>query len=256
MGLSPGNGAGLRAESTASKSSTLTECTCIDMSEMLPLFPLSTVLFPGMRLPLHIFEERYQTLVADLLAGPEPRRFGVIAIRAGREVGADSVAALHEVGCVAVVRQAAPTAEGRYDLLTVGTDRFRLVDVDRSRPYLRGEIELLPDDRATEPGAAEAAAGTVRQVQAGFRAYLNALADQGGGVISIADLPDEPGLLSYVIGAAMIIDLPERQSLLAAPDAMARLRLERSLLVREIAILRATTTRPAPDYAHEQFSPN
>ncbi len=226
------------------------------MSEMLPLFPLSTVLFPGMRLPLHIFEERYQTLVADLLAGPEPRRFGVIAIRAGREVGADSVATLHEVGCVAVVRQAAPTADGRYDLLTVGTDRFRLVDVDRSRPYLRGEIELLPDDAAAEPGAAEAAAGTVRQVQAGFRAYLNALADQGGGVISIADLPDEPGLLSYVIGAAMIIDLPERQSLLAAPDAKARLRLERSLLVREIAILRATTSRPAPDYAHEQFSPN
>src|SRR5580692_22667 len=256
MGLSPGNGAGLRAESTASKSSTLTECTCIDMSEMLPLFPLSTVLFPGMRLPLHIFEERYQTLVADLLAGPEPRRFGVIAIRSGREVGADSVAALHEVGCVAVLRQAAPTTDGRYDLLTVGTDRFRLVDVDQSRPYLRGEIELLPDDAAAEPGAAEAAAGTVRQVQAGFRAYLNALADQGGGVISIADLPDEPGLLSYVIGAAMIIDLPERQSLLHAPDAMARLRLERSLLGREIAILRATTTRPAPDYAHEQFSPN
>jgi uncharacterized protein len=226
------------------------------MSEMLPLFPLSTVLFPGMRLPLHIFEERYQTLVADLLAGPEPRRFGVIAIRSGREVGADSVAALHEVGCVAVLRQAAPTADGRYDLLTVGTDRFRLVDVDRSRPYLQGRVELLPDDDVAEPGAAEGAAGIVRQVQGGFRAYLNALADQGGGVISIADLPDEPGLLSYVIGAAMIIDLPERQSLLAAPDATARLRLERSLLVREIAILRATTTRPAPDYAQEQFSPN
>jgi uncharacterized protein len=227
------------------------------MSEMLPLFPLSTVLFPGMRLPLHIFEERYRTLVADLEAGPEPRRFGVITIRAGNEVGADSVAALHEVGCVAAVRQIAPSADGRYDLLTVGTDRFRLLSVDRSLPYLRGEVELLPDDDdAAEPGAAEAAAGTVRQVQAGFRAYLNALADQGGGVISIADLPDEPALLSYVIGAAMIIDLPERQSLLAAPDAMARLRLERSLLVREIAMLRATTSRPAPDYAHEQFSPN
>jgi hypothetical protein len=59
-----------------------------------------------------------------------------------------------------------------------------------------------------------------------------------------------------VIGAAMIIDLPERQSLLAAPDALSRLRLERSLLVRETAMLRATTSRPAPDYAHEQFSPN
>jgi uncharacterized protein len=226
------------------------------MSEMLPLFPLSTVLFPGMRLPLHIFEERYQALVADLLAGPEPRRFGVIAIRSGREVGADSVAALHEIGCVATVRQAAPSADGRYDLLTVGTDRFKLLSVDRSLAYLQGEIELLPDDAGGEPGATEAAAGIVRQVQSGFRAYLNALADQGGGVITVADLPDEPGLLSYVIGAAMIIDLPERQSLLAAPDAMARLRLERSLLVREIAILRATTTRPAPDYAHEQFSPN
>jgi uncharacterized protein len=226
------------------------------MSEMLPLFPLSTVLFPGMRLPLHVFEERYRTLVAELLDGPEPRQFGVIAIRSGREVGASGVAALHEVGCVAVVRQVAAHADGRYDLQTVGTERFRLASIDRSRPYLRGEVELLPDGVA-EPGAAEGAAVVVvRQVQAGFRAYLNALADQGGGVISVADLPDEPVLLSYVIGAAMIIDLPERQSLLAAPDALSRLRLERSLLVRETAMLRATTSRPAPDYAHEQFSPN
>jgi uncharacterized protein len=226
------------------------------MSEMLPLFPLSTVLFPGMRLPLHVFEERYRTLVAELLAGPEPRRFGVIAIRSGREVGATGAAELHEVGCVAVLRQVAPHPDGRYDLQTVGTERFRLASTDRSRPYLRGEVELLPD-RVAEPGAAEAAAVVVvRQVQAGFRAYLNALADQGGGVISVADLPDEPILLSYVIGAAMIIDLPERQSLLAAPDALSRLRLERSLLVRETAMLRATTSRPAPDYAHEQFSPN
>jgi Lon protease-like protein len=226
------------------------------MSEMLPLFPLSTVLFPGMRLPLHVFEERYRTLVAELLAGPEPRQFGVIAIRSGREVGASGVAALHEVGCVAVLRQVAAHADGRYDLQTVGTERFRLASIDRSGPYLRGEVELLPDGVA-EPGAAEAAAVVVvRQVQAGFRAYLNALADQGGGVISVADLPDEPVLLSYVIGAAMIIDLPERQSLLAAPDALSRLRLERSLLVRETAMLRATTSRPAPDYAHEQFSPN
>jgi uncharacterized protein len=227
------------------------------MSEMLPLFPLSTVLFPGMRLPLHVFEERYRTLVDELLTGPEPRRFGVIAIRSGREVGAGGVAELHEVGCVAVVRQVAPHPDGRYDLQTVGAERFRLASTDRSRPYLQGEVELLPDGVA-EPGAAETAAAVVvvRQVQAGFRAYLNALADQGGGVISVADLPDEPVLLSYVIGAAMIIDLPERQSLLAAPDALSRLRLERSLLVRETAMLRATTSRPAPDYAHEQFSPN
>src|SRR5450756_150160 len=226
------------------------------MSEMLPLFPLSTVLFPGMRLPLHIFEERYRVLVADLLAKPEPRRFGVIAIRSGREVGAYGVAALHEVGCVAAVRQVERHPDGRFDMATVGTERFALMSIDRSRPYLMGEIEPLPDeDRPDETGPA-AKAPAVAAVQAGFRGYLNALADRGGGVISVADLPDEPVLLSYVVGAAMIIDLPERQSLLAAPDALSRLRLERSLLLRETAMFRATTSRPAPDYAFEQFSQN
>jgi Lon protease-like protein len=225
------------------------------MSEMLPLFPLSTVLFPGMRLPLHVFEERYRVLVADLLARPEPRRFGVITIRKGSEVGADGVTALHEAGCVAAVRQIVSHPDGRFDLAIVGTERFRLIRLDRSPPYLTGEIEPLPD----EPSADEAGPGTAQAValaQAAFRGYLNALADRGGGVISVADLPDEPVLLSYVIGAAMIIDLPERQSLLAAPDAASRLRLERSLLVREAAMFRATTSRPAPDYSFEQFSQN
>jgi hypothetical protein len=230
------------------------------MSKLLPLFPLSTVLFPGMRLPLHIFEERYRLLVADLAAQPEPQRFGVIAIRKGREVGADGVTALHEVGCVAEVRQITSHADGRFDLATVGTERFRLLRADASLPYLQGEVEPLGDDASpagTDPAvAAEAVAFATSRVQAGFRAYLNALADRGGGVISIADLPDEPVLLSYVVGAAMIIDLPERQSLLAAPSALDRLRRERSLLSRESAVLRATTSRPAPDYAFEHFSQN
>jgi uncharacterized protein len=223
------------------------------MSQLLPLFPLSTVLFPGMRLPLHIFEERYRLLVADLKAQPEPRRFGVIAIRTGREVGADGVTALHEVGCVATVRQIASHPDGRFDLATVGTERFRLLGVDDKLPYLRGEVEPLKDE-ATQTGGAEAFA--VNRVQTGFRAYLNALADRGGGVISVADLPDEAVLLSYVVGAAMIIDLPERQSLLAAPTVLDRLKLERSLLTRETAMVRATTSRPAPDFTFEQFSPN
>ena len=226
----------------------------LNMSELLPLFPLSTVLFPGMRLPRHIFEERYRLLVAYLRDHPEPRRFGVIGIRKGREVGAAGVTALHEVGCVTTVRQITPHADGRFDLATVGTERFRLLRVDDSLPYLRGEIELLSDEPADGEGEAEAFA--VNRVQAGFRAYLNALADRGGGVISIADLPDEAVLLSYVVAAAMIIDLPERQSLLAAPSALDRLRVERSLLVRETAMLRATTSRPAPDFAFEQFSQN
>jgi Lon protease-like protein len=222
------------------------------MSETLPLFPLTTVLFPGMRLPLHVFEQRYRQLVRDLLDQPEPRRFGVIAIRKGRETGADGVTALHEVGCVATVRQVKALDDGRYDLVAVGTERFRLLSLDRSLPYFKGEIELLPD----KGDDAQIAALAAQRVQAAFRAYLNALADRGGGVISVNDLPDEPLLLSYIVGAAMIIDLPERQALLAAPDTFTRLRAERSLLAREIGMLRATTSRPSPDFTREPYSPN
>ncbi|HEY1671362.1 MAG TPA: LON peptidase substrate-binding domain-containing protein, partial [Streptosporangiaceae bacterium] len=68
------------------------------MTDTLPLFPLGTVLFPGMLLPLHIFEDRYKELVRDLLDGPEPRRFGVIAIKKGRETGVEGVSSLYEVG--------------------------------------------------------------------------------------------------------------------------------------------------------------
>jgi Lon protease-like protein len=231
------------------------------MTEMLPLFPLSTVLFPGMRLPLHIFEERYRRLVRDLRERPEPREFGVIAIRKGRETGeenVDGVSALHEVGCVAAVRNVAPGEDGRFDLQTVGTQRFRLLSLDQSLPYFQGEIERLPDEPG-EPGGereSERAALVVARVQAGFRAYLNALADRGGGVINVSDLPDEPLLLSYVVGAAMIIDLPDRQNLLAAPDAIARLKAERALLAREAAMIKATTSRPAPDFKYEPYSPN
>jgi Lon protease-like protein len=219
---------------------------------MLPLFPLSTVLFPGMRLPLHVFEQRYRQLVADLLERPEPRQFGVVAIRKGRETGANGVTALYDVGCVATVRQATAREDGRYDLQTVGTRRFRLLRLDRSLPYFQGEVEPLAD----EMGDAAQAAYMSQRVQAEFRVYLNALADRGGGVISVASLPDEPELLSYVVGAAMIIDLPDRQALLAAPDVVTRLKAERSLLARETAMLRATTSRPAPDFNYERYSQN
>jgi len=226
------------------------------MSETLPLFPLTTVLFPGMRLPLHVFEQRYRQLVRDLLDQAEPRRFGVIAIRKGRETGADGVTALHEVGCVATVRQVKPLDDGQYDLVAVGTERFRLLALDRSLPYFQGEIESLTEEVSQAEDGARIAALAAQRVQVAFRAYLNALADRGGGVITVADLPDEPLLLSYIVAAAMIIDLPERQALLAAPDGLTRLRAERSLLVREIGMLRATTSRPAPDFTRERYSPN
>src|ERR1700691_5398009 len=96
------------------------------MSEMLPLFPLGMVLYPGMILPLHIFEERYRQLVRDLLDGPEPRRFGVIAIRKGRETGIDGVQSLYEIGCTAILRRVHQPGDGGSYLGTAGTARVTL----------------------------------------------------------------------------------------------------------------------------------
>ena len=222
------------------------------MSVTLPLFPLGSVLYPGLVLPLHIFEERYRQLVADLLAGPEPRQFGVIAIRKGRETGIDGVHSLYEIGCTATLRRVDELDDGRFDLVTVGTQRFRLLAMDQTLPYLQGEIELLAEDAVDQV----AAGPSVRAVQVAFRAYLDALTERGGATVRIEDLPAEPVLLSFVVAATMVIDLPERQGLLNEPDTVRRLNIEHALLARETAMLRATTSRPAPDLRYTPYSPN
>jgi len=222
------------------------------MSEMLPLFPLGAVLYPGMVLPLHIFEDRYRQLVRYLLDGPEPRQFGVIAIRKGRETGIEGVQSLYEVGCTATLRRVEQHADGRFDLVTLGTQRFRLLSLDEALPYLQGEIELLTDDEVD----AAAAGPLVRAVQVAFRAYLDALTEWGGATVRVEELPAEPILLSYVVAATVVIDLPERQRLLAEPDALARLNAQRALLSRETAMLRTTTSRPAPDLRYTPYNPN
>lgn len=222
------------------------------MRETLPLFPLGTVLFPGLVLPLHIFEDRYKQLVHDLIDGPSPRRFGIIAIRTGRETGVDGVSALYDTGCVTTVREFSEVDDGEYDLITVGTDRFRLHDLRDGRPYLVGDVELLPEPVGEQATAALAA----QAVQRAFRGYLNALADRGAATISVPDLPDEPILLSYLVAASMILELPIRQGLLAQPDAVRRLAAERSLLGRETAMLKELGSTPAPDLRSSPYNPN
>jgi uncharacterized protein len=222
------------------------------MSETLPLFPLGTVLFPGLLLPLHIFEDRYRQLVRDLQDRPEPRRFGVIAIRHGRETGADGIQALHEIGCIATLRQVKPLEDGRYDVVTVGTQRFRLAALDDSKPYLQGQVDLLTEETGDEAAAAQA----VRIVRDGFRAYLSALAERGATQISVPELPEDPVTLSYLVAASMIIDLGDRQALLAEPDALHRLTAERTLLARELTMLHTLTATPAPDLRNSPYSSN
>ncbi len=222
------------------------------MSQTLPLFPLGTVLYPGLLLPLHIFEQRYRQLIRDLLDGPEPRCFGVIAIRRGRETGVDGISSLHEIGCTATVRQIQEHDDGRFDLVTVGTQRFQLAGLDHSKPYLQGEVELLAEDTGDEPAAGVAA----QAVQGAFRGYLDALAGRGMTQLAVPDLPEEPAALSYLVAASMIMDLPDKQALLAEPDALHRLIAERALLSRETMMLRSLTSTPAPDLRNSPYSSN
>jgi Lon protease-like protein len=222
------------------------------MSQMLPLFPLGTVLYPGLLLPLHIFEQRYRRLVRDLLDEPEPRQFGVVAIRKGRETGVDGISALYQIGCTATLRRVKELQDGKFELVAAGTQRFRLAGLDHSRPYLQGEVELLKENTGDEAAAGMAA----QAVQAAFRTYLDALSSRGTAQVGIPDLPEEPGQLSYLVAASMIIELSDRQALLAEPDAASRLAAERALLSRETTMLRSLTSTPAPDLRYSPYNPN
>jgi uncharacterized protein len=215
------------------------------VAEALPLFPLGhTVLFPGAPLPLHVFEERYRELVRTLVEQPEgsPRRFGVVAIRQGWEVGEDAARALHEVGCAAELRRVSRYPDGRYDLVTVGTERFRLLDVDRtSQAYLVGSVEWLPPDPPEpDPG------GLVESVATLFGEYAGAAAALRGQSVEEIELPADPSELSYAVAAAAVLTLEDRQALLEAGTARARLRAELGLLKRETTMVRRLRALPVP----------
>ncbi len=223
------------------------------MTEWIPLFPLGTVLYPGLLLPLHIFEERYRDLVRDLVDRPDeagPRFFGVVAIRVGHEVGEGAVSALHEIGCTAELRGVEAYEDGRYDIVTSGTRRFRVLEVDSTLPYLRGEVEWLD-----EP-AGDAADVLATSVLRHFHAYRDALLATQQRSDGGDDTPVDAEVLSYLVAATMVLDLGDHQSLLAAPDTATRLLLELGLLRRESAILRTLPSLPGIDYPRQPYSPN
>jgi len=217
----------------------------------LPLFPLNTPLVPGLVLPLHIFEPRYRRLVEELLANPDEdaREFGIIAVRDGHDVGPEGLTALYPVGTATVLRQAERHDDGRYDIVTTGTRRFRIHSVDASQSLLRGEVEFLDD--VSDPTDVLIA----RQVSARFHAYRATLGGQvaedvdgyPGAEDDEDDLPDDPTVLSFLVTAAMVLQTEERQELLAAETTGDRLRRARWLLRRETALIAALSAVPAID---------
>ncbi len=215
-----------------------------ELEETLPLFPLSTVLFPGAPLPLQVFEERYRVLVKELLELPAAeRRFGVVAIQAGSEAGM-KLPQMFPVGCAAQVQRIDPLPDGRSSLVSVGGRRFRLLEVDsESRPYLRGRVRWHGEPEG-EPGIAEALAPRVRGA---LLDYVQVLADLTGRRVESQALPGDPTELSYLAAGALLLPLRERQALLELGDTAARLRTEISLLRREQLLMTQLQAVNAPE---------
>jgi len=220
------------------------------MMPRLPLFPLGTVLFPGLVLPLHVFEDRYRELVRHLMALPdgEAREFGVVAIRHGWEVqtpgeepGTRATVSLHDVGCTAELRQVTEHPDGRFDIVTVGRRRFRITSVDdEAAPYLTADVEWLPEP----DDAADLADALAPRVLAIFRQYLMLMRTEDADVGE--QLPEDSTVLSHLVAATAALTLADRQRLLAAPDTASRLRAELRLLSREAALLRQIRAVPVP----------
>ena len=221
-------------------------------SMSLPLFPLGLVLYPGVVLPLHIFEPRYRRLVQELLDMPDGSRlFGVVAIKAGREVGVHGVTALHEIGCTAELRYAEAYEDGRFDIIATGTDRFRIIEVDDA-DLIRAEVELLPELASAETASP---AGRVRRL---FGTYRQALQTAQGLPVDVdpLELPEDPGELAYLVAASMILDLTDKQVLLEAATVDERLRLERDLLKREASMVSGLSMRPAVELPRMPYTAN
>ncbi len=226
------------------------------MSEPLPLFPLNTVLFPGIVMPLFIFEDRYRMLVRDLIALPPdaPREFGVVAIKVGYEVGERGVHTIQRTGCAALVTEVTANPDGSFEIMVIGRRRFQVQSLDPSQDYLRADVEWLADaDGGERPTDAEHTAETARQL---FEIYRDTVTELRGEDILDGDTPTNPVDLSYTLAAALVLNLAERQSLLEAPDVVSRLQLGTSLIRSELRAMTAIPSLPATMMARTQWSPN
>ena len=171
------------------------------MSSLLPLFPLELVLFPGVPLPLHIFEPRYKEMIAECLELKKP--FGVV--RASSEGVAD-------IGCTAEILEVTKKYDdGRMDILTRGVDRFEVLEVNEDRPFLQAEITLIQD----EPGR------PARQmVEQAVRLHAE-IAKLAGSEVSG---PEEGASnLSFLLAGSLPLDLDFKQKLLVTSSEAKRL---------------------------------
>ncbi|HLZ60578.1 MAG TPA: LON peptidase substrate-binding domain-containing protein [Ktedonosporobacter sp.] len=220
------------------------------LSFELPLFPLNVVLFPGMVLPLHIFESRYRLMIRRCLEQKSP--FGVVLIQSDSASG-DEHPCL--VGTLARIMTAERLDDGRFNLLTEGEKRFRILEERRDQqPYLMALVQEFVD----KPTAPEALEGLQRKAADLFRRYIRVMLAVAGREQLRLDLPSEAEGLSYLIGYCLDLSDVEKQQLLELTSTTERLELEIAILKREEQLLRrmlsSSQIRPLSDDPHASLN--
>ena len=187
----------------------------------LPLFPLpDVVLFPQQLLPLHIFESRYRMLLQSVLETDQ--RFGIIRID-------PNTGEMAEIGCCAEVLQHQTTNDGRSYIVTLGQQRFRLLNIARETPFRTGMVSWIEDETTDDPDILHALSRTVSDA---LKDVVTLTAKLQGQQVSLPDdLPDLPRELSYWIGAHLDTRAAgEQQALLELTDTRERLQRQFDML--------------------------
>ncbi|MDE2637052.1 MAG: LON peptidase substrate-binding domain-containing protein [Chloroflexota bacterium] len=215
----------------------------------LPLFPLNVVLFPGMQLKLHIFEERYKLMINSCIEANEP--FGVVLIKEGREVSGP-IATSFAVGCAAAISDVQRLPLGRMNITAVGQRRFHIKDIDRSKPYLLGHVEFfIPAEDQPE---------LVRQYCRFLRPlvirYLEVLTSKEDASFDPQQIPHQPRAIAQIASILLKTDNAQKQELLAMPS-LSRLLLTLVEIYRfETLLLNVRMSPPDKDFNIGPFSSN
>ncbi len=202
----------------------------------IPLFPLNVVLFPGMMLPLHIFEERYKVMIKECLATGQP--FGVVLAK-NKEAQAPNVAGLYssdlyEIGTTARITAVENLTDGRMNLITIGQERFLIKDIQPSTDdFLVGRVDPFP----VQDDDPQKVAMLVQKLRPMVRQYIDHLADASGEDLSNATLPTDPTALAFLAGTAIQGPLIDKQKLLSVKSLRMLIASTVSVLDKEDQIL-------------------
>lgn len=198
--------------------------------ENVPLFPLYTVLFPGMLLPLHVFEPRYLRMMDRVLNTRE--EVGIVLIAEGKEVGGPATP--HEVGTLSRVVRMERLEDGTMNVLVRGTRRFRIREIDRGEPYLQARVEVVREKRE-DSVRAYALSLKVRELWAHYSTLMR---DVAGIDFTEEPAPEDPTDLAFFVAAGLRSGLEDRQRLLTRWQVADMLAEEIRVLRREISLLK------------------